>query len=64
MLIKARPTEGVYACFLNRKVWQSNYASQAETLAAIDTPLLQDLRKRAISNRDRKNKYIEEIKRN
>ena len=49
---------------LDRKVWEGKYVSKAEALAALDSPLLKDLRSNAINNRRRREKSVAEIQKN
>ncbi|MCJ1412158.1 hypothetical protein MMC19_006250 [Ptychographa xylographoides] len=46
------------------ELWKVEYATKAEAIAAIDTPLLRDLRNNATKGRRRKGKYIETITKN
>jgi len=52
----------IWAVLLNREIWRAKFFTQTETLKVIDTSLLKKLRQRALSNRNRKEKYVHLIK--
>ncbi len=52
----------IWTVLLNREIWRVKFFTQIETLKVIDILLLKKLRQRALSNRNRKEKYVHLIK--
>ena len=53
-----------WAILVDRKLWRLEHDNEKDGLAAIDNPLLKDIRTRAVGNRKRKGRHTEEIKKN
>ena len=51
----------VWAIITEEGLWKAKFASKDEATTVLDSTLLQDLRKRAQTNRGRKNKYRKSI---
>lgn len=52
----------IWAVLLNRKIWRAKFFTQTKILKVIDISLLKKLRQQALSNRNRKEKYVHLIK--